>query len=776
MQADSNPRAKQSQSAAWGILVLVGLTAVIGQIVLMRELILLFNGNELSMGIMLATWLLWTAAGSSLTGRIVRDHASVRVPIALAECLCGLSLPLTVWALRAARSLFQAVPGEVLGPAPVLLITLVCLSVFCLLSGCLFVLAVRMFQQQRGVTGRLATSYAYLLETAGSGFGGILTSLLLLRLFGSFQIAIIVTLLNLGVAACVMFKTSRRQSLAIASAGMVLAVPLLLYCAPRLEESAQQHLWTGFRVLGSQDSIYGKLTVVDAGGMHSIYDNGSLIVNVPDEAAAEESVHYALLEHPAPRRILLIGGGINGSIVEALKHPTLERIDYAELDPSLIAVFQRFFPAAAARAFADPRVHVHTIDGRLYLKEFPGNFDAIILNLPDPQTAQLNRFYTAEFFRSARDHLAPGGLFALQLGASEDYISPELADFLRCIRRTLREIFPYVAVIPGGTIHFFSAAQPGVLVEDPQVLVRRLQDRNLQTLYVREYFIPFRMMPDRMAQIHDLLQPLPGTAVNRDFHPVAYYFDTVLWSAQFKSGYAQLLRSASRIRFTLLFTLVSAISLLLVFALTRRPAPAARARAAGLWSVFATGYTLMTLQILVLLAFQSVYGYVYSELAMLIGMFMAGIALGTWLSTARRRTEECLPPLRRAACNQLVLAIAAPLLLLLVSQLARAAGTGATLWTAQVVFPVLALLCAMPGGYQFPMATTIYLGGNPTQTGAGTLYSLDLLGGCLGALLLAGFLIPLFGFWNTAWLATAASLAPALLMARAAMNAPVTAT
>jgi spermidine synthase len=47
-------------------LALTGFSAVVGQIVLMRELIVVFNGNEISLGIMLATWLLWTAAGSSL--------------------------------------------------------------------------------------------------------------------------------------------------------------------------------------------------------------------------------------------------------------------------------------------------------------------------------------------------------------------------------------------------------------------------------------------------------------------------------------------------------------------------------------------------------------------------------------------------------------------------------------------------------------------------------------------------------------------------------------
>jgi predicted membrane-bound spermidine synthase len=46
------------------------------------------------------------------------------------------------------------------------------------------------------------------------------------------------------------------------------------------------------------------------------------------------------------------------------------------------------------------------------------------------------------------------------------------------------------------------------------------------------------------------------------------------------------------------------------------------------------------------------------------------------------------------------------------------------------------------------------------------LYAIDLLGGSLGALVLSGYLIPVFGFWKTAWLCAAINLAPALLAAR----------
>ena len=59
-----------------------------------------------------------------------------------------------------------------------------------------------------------------------------------------------------------------------------------------------------------------------------------------------------------------------------------------------------------------------------------------------------------EYFRAARGHLEPGGLLALELRSSEETISPDLADFLRCVRRTLGEVFPYQAAIPGEMIHF----------------------------------------------------------------------------------------------------------------------------------------------------------------------------------------------------------------------------------------------------------------------------------------------------------------------------------
>jgi len=737
----------------------------------MRELIVVFSGNEISLGIMLATWLFWTATGSYASSRLALGEHNARRAVAVIECLLGISLLPTIWLLRVSRSVFQTVPGELVGPAPMVFTSLLCLSVFCALSGGLFVVATRMYAQAGGVSARTATSQAYLLEAIGSGAGGILASVVLLRFCNSFQIATVILLLNFAMAALLSLPMRRMQIVSAVLAMVLLAGIVFLHVTPWLESSSQARLWRGFHLLESRDSIYGKLAITETSNIRSIYDNGVILASAPDESAAEEAVHYALLEHAAPRRILMIGGGVNGSIAQALKYPTVERIDYVELDPSLISIAREFFPEQS-QIFSDPRVQLHYADGRRHLNTSQQKFDVIILNLPDPQTAQLNRFYTREFFVSARDHLASRGLLALQLRASEDYISPDLAAFLRCIQHTVQQVFPYIAIIPGESMHLFAAMEPGVLTEDPQVLISRLRARRIETHYVREYFLPFRMMPDRMAQVHELLQASPDTPVNGDFTPVAYYFNVELWSAQFGSAYSRWFGHAAQSSFSNILIYVGLPLTLLAIALALREQ---RARASAAFCVTASGFTLMAQQIFLLLLFQSIYGYVYHQLAILIAMFMAGIAFGSWLAIRGIALRAVTCPMRRVAAVQFFLAASLPLLMLVIDLLTRSSALATAWLTAQLIFPALAVISGMLGGYQFPLAIEIYLGDGSAQRRLGTLYALDLLGGCVGALLLTGYFIPVFGFWKTAWFSAAVNLAPAVLaaiVAREPLTAP----
>jgi spermidine synthase len=764
---------RQAPNAIWTlrlVLSLIGFTAVIAQVMLMRELLVVFYGNELALGVMLANWLLWTALGAGLLGHWTTRVIHPRKLVASLQILLAFALPVTLLAVRASKDFFHSLPGEILGPVPMFLTSCATLSILCLISGGLFAAGSRLFRDTTGAAIATATGAVYLLEAAGSGVGGVVAGLVLVQMSNPFAIAALLGALNLLAAWVVMAPVSTRRRML--GAGFAVMAALLLIGGYKLQPLSLARLWRGFNLVAAQNSVYGSLAVVETGASRSLFENGLIVMTVPDPSAAEESVHFALLEHPEPRRLLLIGGGLNGSVAEALAHPSLERIDYVELDPRIFEIAARYFPVAWEKIRDDSRVQTHSMDGRRFLKSTPDSFDVIIVNLPDPHTAQLNRFYTEEFYREAAAKLQTGGILSFQVTSSENYISQESADFLRCLEHTLRQVFPEVTAIPGDTVHFFAAAKPGTLTSDPQELLRRLRARHLHPQYVGEQFLPFRMSPDRMQDLQLQIEPLPSTPVNRDFAPVAYYFDVALWSAPFHRTSARWFDALANMTFAWFFgatmlVLAALFPLLWLWPASQGDKPAARARRSAAFAVAVVGFTELGLEILLLLGFQALYGYVYHELTILVALFMVGVALGAWLALrpATRLRSYSLPRnLRRLAGLQILLG-ASPLLLFgLLTQLGRVSSAGGQ-WTAsEILFPALALVAGLLGGFQFLLASLAYFGDAPeSDRSPGVLYALDLAGACVGALALSALLIPIFGFLHTAELMAAVNLAPAVM-------------
>ena len=756
------------------ILSLIGFTAVITQVVLMRELLVVFYGNELALGVMLANWLLWTALGAALAGRWVLRMRRPRKLVAGLETLLAFALPATLLGVRCSKALWQAIPGEILGPVPMLLTTCVALSLFCLLSGGLFAAGSRLFSDVAGASTASATGAVYLLEAAGSGAGGVLAGLVLVRLANPFWIAAFLGALNLLAAWWLLRAGTLGRRLLNGAFGLLAA--LALTGGYVLQPLSLARLWRGFHLVAARNSVYGSLAVVGTGASRSLFENGLIIMTVPDRAAAEEAVDLGLLEHPAPRRVLLIGGGVNGSAAEALAHPSLERLDYVELDPMILEMAAQYFPAVWETIRRDARVHVHALDGRRFLKTTTETFDVIVVNLPDPHTAQLNRFYTEEFYREAAARLRPGGIVSFQVTSSENYINQELADFLRCLERTLRQVFPEVQAIPGETVHFFAAAAPGTLTADPQELVRRLRARRLHTQYVREYFLPYRMSPERMQDLRLQIEPLASTPVNRDFAPVAYYFDVVLWSVRYNHLLSRWFEALAGVSFkrllaaTVLFV-AALLPLLWLWPAGGENKGGARVRRAAAFAVTLMGFTGLGLEILLLLGFQALYGYIYHELTILVALFMVGMALGGWWEFQWARRQSHASPRRELgllAGLQILLAVSPLLLYALLRELERVSSLGGQRADSEILFPALALAAGLLGGFQFLLASRAYFGGSAGKGGSpGGLYALDLAGACAGALALSLLLIPVYGFLCTAWLMAAVNLPPAVMAAAA---------
>jgi len=151
------------------VVVLIGFTAAIAQIVLLREMMVVFYGNEISIGLMLASWLFWTAVGSAGAGPLIR-RVDPRRMVAALEIALAVALPATVLAVRASRGVLATVSGESLGPGTMLLTSLVTLSVVCAASGALFAAGAKLYAER----GADATGTVYLYEAIGSAAGGVL--------------------------------------------------------------------------------------------------------------------------------------------------------------------------------------------------------------------------------------------------------------------------------------------------------------------------------------------------------------------------------------------------------------------------------------------------------------------------------------------------------------------------------------------------------------------------------------------------------------------------
>ena len=152
--------------------------------------------------------------------------------------------------------------------------------------------------------------------------------------------------------------------------------------------------------------------VTRSAGQYHFIENGVPLFSTHNVERVEETVHYAMAQRPAAP------GGCCWSPAASRAPPArssstrVAAVDYVELDPLVIEVARRLLP----ERLADPRIHVIHTDGRLHVKRSREQYDVVIVDVPDPSTSQINRFYTREFFAEVRRMLVPGGVVSFSLG------------------------------------------------------------------------------------------------------------------------------------------------------------------------------------------------------------------------------------------------------------------------------------------------------------------------------------------------------------------------
>jgi len=481
---------------------------------------------------------------------------------------------------------------------------------------------------------------------------------------------------------------------------------------------SQKTYWAPLSLVESKDTAYGTLHVLKTEEQISLYSNSVPIYTFPDLASAEELAHFPLLHKPDAEKVLLIGGGSGEELRQILKYPHTQ-VDCVELNPEIIRMSFRFLPEEVLRPFRSPRVHIFYEDGIAFLDKVTQKYDAILLNLPDPSSALINRFFTREFFLSAREKLHPDGIISFRVSSAENYISQELQDYLSSLYYTLKSVFPAVEIIPGDTNIFLASSRLPPL--NAETLTEGIRSLNLNNTFVIPELLSSRLNPLRVSTLKDTI--LSGEKkLNHDLAPISYFFNSVLWSKQFKSFESDFFSTLSRLSS---FWLLDIPLILFVFILFVLGLKRTQKSTFYLTPLIVMGLTTLIVEIITIICFQTVHGFLYQKISLLFASFMMGLFVGAIFGQKMKIRFGHMIQIQ----SGLILLITISIFFIQKRP-------------SEILFFVFLFFLGLCNGDLFIVSNQLYF---KEKKNYGLGYGLDLMGSFVGAIATSAILIPLLG-------------------------------
>jgi predicted membrane-bound spermidine synthase len=729
-------------------LFFIGCFAALAQVLFLREMLVAFTGGELAVGLFFALWFLWITLGAMLSRGCRKSPAMLAAGIMAVMAAC---LPFQIIGFRVAAGGLGVAAGAWPSLLPMVLGIGLILMPTGLGIGLFFPLYCRHLVSQTPSKGVAAVGAAYVLESAGSMAGGVLLTFLLLPCLTIGRLMVLGILLL--VAGMLPALLSRRLCVAgwlvvLGFGGWALREA---QWTPRLETGLERLRWESagllarnVRLVAWRDTLYQHLAVLKSMDQFTLYAGGQPALVLPDPFEAERRVHLVMMQNPAARRVLVLGGDPYGDLRELQRYP-LRRMVYVELDSGIRGLLRPLFPAQDRAVFNDSRLEAVSMDGLQYVRACRESFDVVMVNAPEPATAAANRFYTREFFQALDRCLAKGGIVHLSVPAAGQW-EGVASGAAASVYRAMCDVFPRVQVAADEPLRFFAGRDDATgLTLDRETLAQRWRTAGVAAAWLRaEYFLGAdELAPYRIRRVEQQLQAQPVPA-NTLLRPAGYFYYFKLWLRYSATG-----GSATGFRAALGWGGAAVVIIFGLLAFARRRRPSAEASSGRLPAALlaATGFTAMVFEIVLILVFQSVLGCVYTHIGLLMAVFMAGLVAGAaWgRHRARRGRAAAWAGIFRA---ELFLAIAAALTPVLAWSMIRLA----SLPPAGMEAAILLLLGGVGAavGAEFPLVNALLVKKDDEAGGAAaTTHAADHLGAAAGGLLTGFLLLPAFGIAGT---------------------------
>ena len=671
------------------MVIATGISSVVTQLLIIREFLAQFQGNEFVIALILFNWLILGGFGTILSHRITRNLWSATATRLgwLSLFLAGLS-GVQILAIRYFRDVFF-IHGSSVGFYSILLYSFLATAPYCLMIG--FVLPYSLFVI-RTTNPDYPGASIYITDNLGDVSGGALFSFVLV-FWVSPMTAVFLANLPLLLSVMLLFHHFSRHrfsvylgavaTLAVLGAGMFLEPSSLVPPEGKL--------------VYYSESRYGRIQVLQDQEQYTLFVGGVPLFSSQNLNMAEETIHYPMAQVDTARNILLISAGM---MSELEKYRPVS-VDYVELDPKVADVEFRYGLIKKI-----PGLSVLHQDGRAYLEKSNKIYDAIIVNLSEPDTFQINRFYTDRFFALARRHLTRHGVLSFATEGFDNYLAEPQRQKLSSLYNTVSDYFSHVLLLPGEKIFFLCSSGP-INTDIPKLL----DQKRISTRYIRGYYYG-NVTAERIKRLNALIDP--KTPKNLDDVPQLMHLMFLQWFAKFSSSPA------------VFIVILSLFCMVYLFRIHLEE-----------FVLFSTGFMVMGSEILVIFAFQIFFGYIYFQIGLIVTVFLAGLLPGAWFGDRfRKRSKQTL------MLTDGLLMVLMGLLMVAVKQAGHHLPVAAYL-----VFGFsVSLIC----GFQFPVALYLRGGDAPAVT---QTFSADLIGAAFGTLIANVVLIPYFGIiWTAAGL------------------------
>lgn len=693
-------------------LIAVGFFSILGQVVILRELNVAFYGIELIYILSFGFWLAGTAIGAAVGHR---SYVPKEKNIQLLFLISSVLLLIDIVFIRGIRILFGGVEGGYLPFLIQIAGLIIALLPISILSGLLFQHTAKRFVYENGTLAK-----AYSIESAGGVLGGLSSTLFLNFGLSNFSIALICSVCSAGIV--IFYSWKAKNSLQKYLSLTVVVVILVLSTASH-QMDIMMTSWNHPFLLETIDTPYNRVTITSPEKQICVFEDDALSYET-ESISAEEFVQLSTLQTNNFNNVLVLGGGFEGIIPELLKLPVKE-IDYVEINKSMIEVLQKHLPVEFKNSLADKRVNIIYQDPRKFL-QLQNSYNIIIVGMPEPMSAQNNRFYTKEFFAECSKVLDQNGILAFKIRSSENLWTRQLTERNKGIYNSLKSAFDNVLVLPG-VVNIFVASKSN-LTTDVKLLSNRFTERNLETKLVSPRYINYIFTNDRFAEIKKLLSS--GTQnINSDLQPVCYSYTISIWLSKFFPNLANSENLSLKI-VELKTSPVFYITVILFLGIVVWTRKSIRLKRAVL--VFTAGLIGMILEIILILLYQNKNGILFRDIGFLLMAFMVGLSLGSYI------TQKLFMPTKNKLLLGIFLVFGFSLLNISIYYLIK--------FDLMSSLPFISAALLLDGLFVagiFSFASLYNI--ENRQAVISPLYSADLIGGCFGSLIASLILIPVYG-------------------------------